>query len=554
MPNAVATPPPSSLVLGRYRPIRPLGSGGSGSVWLARDEGSGLEVALKMVPREGKAAARAEREAATAARLRHERCLRAYAFAHDDRHVYIAYEYVLGETLRQKMRTGALSDRQLVEAAAQVLDGLAHAHRCGIVHRDVKPANVLVADGEEVSAKLCDFGLAQLRDADTITATGDVPGTLAYIAPERLRGGGAGPAADVWAVGVLLWEALAERHPFMTTSPVEMAKRIEAGAPTLRQARPDLPKELVAAVDRALAPEPARRPSAERLARALRHAATQRKAASRPAMSRASEPTVRSTMAPRAEAAAYAALLAGWSAWSLPFFPQPWAPAIGLLVAAACLFRERAGLAAALAVPLLPLGNVSLGLALVYAALALAWLALSWKEPRSGLAFVLGPLLAPLGGLGLLPLLLLRVRGAARRAAGAAVAVLAAAIAAGVRGAPLPLTGAPPPPDLGLAREEHPLAVVRALSDVVAAHPSLVVEALALAAAAAVLPYALRLGAWGIAGFGAGLLAAALLPAPDVSALPVVIAVWATCAVLALRNLGSPLARAATAGAGPLRR
>src|SRR3982751_3747153 len=111
-----------------------------GHVWLARDERNGLDVALKIVPREGKAGHRAEREAVVASRLRHERCLRAYACGSDTRHVYVAYEY---------------------EAGAQVLEGLAHAHARGVVHRDVKPANVLLADGEGISVRLLDFGLAQ---------------------------------------------------------------------------------------------------------------------------------------------------------------------------------------------------------------------------------------------------------------------------------------------------------------------------------------------------------------------------------------------------------
>src|SRR5579872_1018302 len=100
----------SEPILGRYRPLRPLGSGGSGSVWLAQDEQTGLDVALKIIAREGKAAARAEREAAAAARLRHPSCLRAYAFARDARCVYIAYEYVPGRTFREKLRAGELRD------------------------------------------------------------------------------------------------------------------------------------------------------------------------------------------------------------------------------------------------------------------------------------------------------------------------------------------------------------------------------------------------------------------------------------------------------------
>src|SRR5215210_6333646 len=124
MATAVATLPANELVLGRYRPLRSLGSGGSGSVWLARDETNGLDVALKIVAREGKAGTRAEREAQAAARLRHPRCPRALALHRDDRHVYAAYEYVEGKTLREALRAGELDDTASVEAAAQVLEAL----------------------------------------------------------------------------------------------------------------------------------------------------------------------------------------------------------------------------------------------------------------------------------------------------------------------------------------------------------------------------------------------------------------------------------------------
>ena len=261
------------LVLNRYRPLRPLGSGGSGSVWLARDERTGLDVALKIVAREGKAAMRAEREAKAAAHLRHPACLRAYGFGRDSRHVYIAYEFVPGQTYREALRAGELTDDEAIEACAQVCDGLAHAHAAGILHRDVKPSNVLLADGDRVSARVLDFGLAQMADAETLTEAGDVPGTLAYISPERLAGGEATPAADVWAVGVMLWEALAGRHPFWRGSMLETARAIEAGARPLGELRPDLPKRLLRLVDSALSPNPARRPTARDLADALRGAA-----------------------------------------------------------------------------------------------------------------------------------------------------------------------------------------------------------------------------------------------------------------------------------------
>ena len=146
MAEASAQPASHGLVLGRYRPLRPLGSGGMGSVWHAFDERKDREVALKIVPRAGTAGPRAEREATAATQLRHPACLRAYALARDEGHVYIAYEYVPGRTLRHALERGELDDEAAIEAAAQILDGLAHAHSRGIVHRDVKPANVLLAD------------------------------------------------------------------------------------------------------------------------------------------------------------------------------------------------------------------------------------------------------------------------------------------------------------------------------------------------------------------------------------------------------------------------
>src|SRR5439155_10657738 len=198
--------------------------------------------------REGPAGPRAEREASAAARLRHERCLRAYAWARDPGHVYIAYEYVPGRTLREALREQSLSDADAIDAGAQILDGLAHAHAHGVVHRDVKPSNVLLADAPSVSVKLLDFGLALMREEETVTAVGDIPGTLAYISPERLCGEQAGPPADVWSVGVLLWEGLAGRHPFWGGTLVETARAIQAGAPSLADARPDLSKQIVALV------------------------------------------------------------------------------------------------------------------------------------------------------------------------------------------------------------------------------------------------------------------------------------------------------------------
>src|SRR3954471_18569538 len=215
-----------------------------GHVWRARDERIGLDVALKIVPREGKAGHRAEREARAAAALRHRRCQRILALAHDSAHVYIAYEYVPGRTFREALRAGAIDDRAALEAAAQIADALAHAHGKGLVHRDVKPSNVLLAESDRIDVRLLDFGLAQMAEFDTLTALGDIPGTLAYISPERLQGLTATTAADVWGVGVLLWEALAGEHPFWGGDMVETSRLIQKGAPGLETLRPDLPARL----------------------------------------------------------------------------------------------------------------------------------------------------------------------------------------------------------------------------------------------------------------------------------------------------------------------
>ena len=522
----------SELVAERYRPLRPLGSGGSGSVWLARDENTGLEVALKIVPREGKAASRAEREALAAARLRHKRCLRAYGLERDSRNVYIAYEYVPGQTMRQALRAGALNDAQAVEAGAQILEALAHAHSRGIVHRDVKPSNVLVAEGEGLSVRLLDFGLAQLAEEESLTATGDVPGTLAYVPPERLHGEPGEPAADVWAVGVLLWESLAGWHPFWNGSLLETAQRIETGATPLAQVRPDLPRPLCALVDRMLALDPAARPPARMLAGDLRDSFAER------LRRRARPPAVSVRVPVRLAAPAAAGLFTGWTAAELPFFPGLLAPVLGLLALFLTLTKPRLGLAFALAVPVFPLGNISSGLALLYAAVACAWLALSWRAPREGLFLACGPLLAPIAALGLLPLAAQGVKSLPRRALQVGGAVLLAALVAGLRHTPLPFTSAAPPKGLGIAGSEDPFAVAVALWHALTARPWLGLEAFALAAAAVAVPFARERGLWGVAGLGAGLIAVTLLPAPSVAAVPLVLAAWTTCTVLALKARG----------------
>ncbi|MBA2331378.1 MAG: hypothetical protein H0V94_01120, partial [Actinobacteria bacterium] len=214
----------------------------------------------------------------------------------------------------------------------------------------------------------------------------------------------------------------------------------------------------------------------------------------------------------------------------LPFFPTGWTLALALAAALATVARPRAGLALALAAPILPLGNLSLGLALLYGSVATGWLALAWREPRSGLVFLAGPLLAPLGLIGLIPLAVQPARGAARRGLQALAAVAAAALAAGLRDTRLPFDEAAATP--ALAGLESPLEAARVL--IGALPPVLGLEALALAAIAVAIPWATSL--WRIVALGSAALAAMLLLAPDASAIPLVAAVWLTCAALAGRH------------------
>jgi hypothetical protein len=532
--------PDRALVLDRYRPLRPIGRGGSGSVWLARDEQTGLDVALKIVPREGKRAARAAREMEAASRLRHERCVRAYDFGSDDGHVYIAYEYVRGRTLRELIREGELGDAAVVELAAQILEGLAHAHRRGIVHRDVKPSNVIVEDGGALSARVLDFGLAQFDEADTLTAVGDVPGTLAYISPERLDGSEATERSDVWAVGVILWEALAGSHPFWGVPLPEVASTIASGAPPLSARRGDLSRRLLAAVDGALSADPAKRPPASRLATELRDALSgapetpRRRPAPRRArtISRPRPVTPPVALGPRLVPAAAAALATLLGGSLLPFWPAPLLVLLALAAGLASLRAPRLGLAIALAAPVFPLGNVAQAAAVVYGVLALAWLAVTWRDTRAALAFVAGPLLAPFGLIALLPLAVQPARGTWRRALHAALGVYTAAAVAGLSGRSLPL-GGDRVGDLGVVQSEHPGAVLAALGDVLRANPQISTTALAFAIVAALLPRARARGRVWIAALGVLQLALVLLWAPSVPWPPMVLGTLLLCLLVA---------------------
>jgi hypothetical protein len=222
------------------------------------------------------------------------------------------------------------------------------------------------------------------------------------------------------------------------------------------------------------------------------------------------------------------------SASALPFFPSGWPFALAALAAGLTLFRDRAGLAFALAVPVLPLGNLSAGLAWAYAALAVGWLALSWKQPRAGLFFVAGPLLAPVSLLGLLPLAAQRLRGGLSRALNVFAAVLVAGLVAGIHGGKLPFAGSFAPA-LAVDRTASPAGAAETFWHALNARPTLLFEALVLAIAAAVLPHVPRRL---IVPYAAVLMAAILAPNPALPNAAIVLTILATCLGLAAKAEG----------------
>ncbi|HEV2980178.1 MAG TPA: serine/threonine-protein kinase [Solirubrobacteraceae bacterium] len=278
----VGDPAPGSTALDRYRLLERLGAGGFGVVWRARDELLGREVALKRVALADGDSERATREALAAARLAHPAIVALYEACAAPDAFYLISELVRGSTLAQLIAAGALDDARVLQIGLALTDALAHAHERGVIHRDVKPQNVLVPEdrhedaphrrGSPAVAKLTDFGGARVAGDDVLTRTGDVLGTLAYMAPEQCDGGEVGEAADLYSLALIIYEAFAGENPVRGPTQAATARRIGSVLPPLRSARRDLPAQLTRALDRALAPEPADRGVLEDLRAALAQA------------------------------------------------------------------------------------------------------------------------------------------------------------------------------------------------------------------------------------------------------------------------------------------
>jgi serine/threonine-protein kinase len=251
----------------RYRLFAPIASGGMGTVWRAEDTVLHRSVAVKVLS-EGLAAddrfvERFRLEARAAAGLSHPNVAGVFDYGEDDRTQtpFIVMELLDGETLADRLhRTGPLPAEEAARIAALAADALETAHASGVVHRDVKPGNIMLTARGDV--KVMDFGIAAAAWATPLTATGTTMGTATYISPEQASGDRSTPASDVYSLGVVLFEMLTGRPPFVAGSPVAVASaHVHQAPPSLVTMRPDLPASLVRAVEQALAKDPADRPA-----------------------------------------------------------------------------------------------------------------------------------------------------------------------------------------------------------------------------------------------------------------------------------------------------
>ncbi|HEV8550315.1 MAG TPA: serine/threonine-protein kinase, partial [Polyangiaceae bacterium] len=276
--------------LAKFEIREEIGHGGMATVYLARDKRLGRDVALKIIHRHlrenTEVAARFASEARAVAKLKHPNIVEVYDVSDDaDAERYLVVELVRGTTLRALI---AERERLPAEIAAivaiEIAGALDHAHQLGVIHRDVKPENVLVAlpvgpvpdlrasNPDEALVKITDFGIAKLLDAQGVTSTGQVLGSPAHMAPEQIEGGEVTARSDVFGLGVLLYESCVGRLPFDGKNPAQVLRRVLDGAFTpADKARPSIGSQIGAVIGRALAHESAERyPSAEAFATALR--------------------------------------------------------------------------------------------------------------------------------------------------------------------------------------------------------------------------------------------------------------------------------------------
>ena len=509
--RATLTPPLTGrLVADRYTIEEELGRGGFGTVYGASADG-GERVAVKVFSRREGLAPRADREARTARKLDHPNIHTVLGVENDDDHVYLVSQLVEGERLD---RSG-LGDDQAVRAIAAVCDALAYAHSRGIVHRDVKPANILVARDGTVT--LTDFGIASDEDARDQTVDERVLGTLSYMSPEQAAGTQATGATDVWAAGLTLYTQLTGTNPYKAKTLTQLLEKLAAGAEPLADVRPDLPKGVCRAIDRALEHNPSRRPDAsemrDRLLRGLAEAEAGPSEVKAPLGGRRPIGTrdhgqmalPRFRRAVRPGAALLSALAVAWVLVAFPVYPASWSLPLAALTGFLAYRSPVAAVSFAGLICIPAFWNYAEAAGLVWAGLCAAWI---WAGTRwGGTSRLLAPLAAiPLALMGLGPAYVLIAATAPtprRRAAEAAAGAVVAAVAGG---------WLPGPAARVLPAASSPMAYATALGRA----PEMIAITVAMVIAAVLLPVAWRLDEsrrvqalvlWGI-GFGLAVAAA----------------------------------------------
>ncbi len=502
---APATDPASlegRIVAGRYRLTDVLGRGGFGSVYTGRDSASGEAVAVKVFSRGEGLAPRADREARTAQKLDHPNIHEVVGVAHDEDHAYLISQLVVGE----RFDRSGLSDEQAVRAIAAVCDALAHAHERGVVHRDVKPANILVSNDGAVH--LTDFGIARDEDAREPTVDERLLGTLSYMAPEQASGRRATGATDVWSAGLTLYATLTGRNPYRARSLGELLDNQSQKAAPLHRLRPDLPRDLSRALERAMHPDPSRRPDAAGLRDQLLAAIAEPSVAEAPGYAPEAAPARRRVAIPferlrERTAPAASMLLAGvalaYTLTAFPMYPPSWTIPLAVLLGALAWRRPLAAATAGAVIAVPAFWNFAEAAGLLWIGLAAAWI---WSSRRTSGRRCLAPLAAvPLALVGMGTTIVLVAATAptrGRRAAEAAAGAIVAAVCGGWATAHL---------SAQLAGANSPFAYLH----VIDRDPALAATGVAMVAFAVLLPFAWwaerRVQAVALWGLGFGLAA-----------------------------------------------
>jgi len=584
---------PDGVVADRFRILSVLGVGGSATVFEAEDLSTGTTVALKAIPAQGTLRRRARREMRVAAALDHRAIVRLLDTVEDSSYIYVVFELVRGRDLSGVLKERLLDEPGVLRAIAAVCDALEHAHARGVIHRDVKPGNILLRDDGVL--KLTDFGIAQIDHPDA-TVDDRLLGTLSYMAPEQVHGYRLTGASDVWSAALVVFEALTRRNPYRSKSPVELAEKHRRVRLSLRHERPDLPAATTRVIDAALDPDPAKRPAPGDLRDALLRGArmietgeddSDGPGATEPAapltlgrrrrhLRVVPDPVAHGTDEPSAErrrlpaapaldalpleriwppaltAIAGSAILA-----SLPFYPRGWALGLGLLagVIAIRLPLVAAALVMALSLPLF--GNHALAVVFPAALVAIVWLLLVARDGRRALLPVTAPLLALIMLWPLYPLLAGTSPRIVSRAALGAAGPLVIALVFGLAGRTNPLGGADGLTALAAttAGSEDVIGTVTQIGSAIGPVPALqalVWMALALAAPALVTARGQALlvaaGAWLLVGTLGTLLAPLAVGQPLGDPLAILIGAGAAGILIAIRSVAATRRLAAEAG------